>query len=44
MKIENNDVRNEIGLTKSDMRFCWITLAIVAAFVAVGWIWTAVRL
>lgn len=42
MKIENNDI-NEIGLSKSDMRFAFITLALVAVLVAAGWIDTLVR-
>lgn len=41
-KIKSNDT-NELGLTKSDMRFWAITLVLVAALLAAGWISTLVR-
>ena len=41
-RIEDNGHRNEIWLTRSEMRFCWITLALVATLLTVGWIHTLV--
>lgn len=43
MKVENNDL-NELGLSKSDMRFWAITLVLAAALLIVMWINTKVRL
>ena len=42
MRIEDNGHRNEIGLSRSEMRFAFITLALVALLLAAGWIHTIV--